>query len=113
MIIKCACCNNGKIQRFSHIEGGTCFSCDGAGVVEVEETPKNLALIKARAKKAQTRISNTESAIANLTGYEQGYNSAVKSLLGEIEKDQKVIDEIAVYAPLIAESAYLKCWDFY
>jgi capsid portal protein len=113
MIIKCACCNKGRIQMFSHIEGGICFSCEGNGFVEVEDSEEAVSQVGRRVGKAYSRIVNSELAIERLTGYEQGYLSAVKRLKSEIRKDQQLIQEIEVYAPSIVESEYLKSRDIY
>lgn len=42
MKVECTRCMNGKghIRAFSHVQGGVCFKCGGAGHVERKAAPK-------------------------------------------------------------------------
>jgi hypothetical protein len=95
LTIKCACCENGKIQKFSHVEGGVCFSCGGFGFVEVEKTEQTVNHLANRVKKAITKITNLHIHIDKLTGYEDFYLSVKRSLIAEAETHKKTLNEIS------------------
>jgi hypothetical protein len=95
LTIKCACCENGKIQRFSHVEGGVFFSCDGFGFVEVEKTEQTVKHLANRVKKAITKIANIQLHINKLTGYEDFYLTAKRTLIAEAATHKSTLSEIA------------------
>ena len=93
--IKCSSCTNGKIQIFSHVEGGACFSCNGKGLVEIEETAQSH--YKSRAEKAVIRILNCQKNVSSMSGYEDYYRFVCLNMKIEIDRDLRVLEEVATF----------------
>lgn len=90
--IECGCCDNGYIRQFSHVEGGECFACEGKGYVmsDQDETTAH----GTRVKNLLSAMSNLIARMDALTGYEEFYDSAIRSMGAELAKFEGSLSKI-------------------
>ena len=112
--IKCACCDNGYIRMFSHIEGGICFTCEGKGYTEAEKTKETVKTLQKRALKAMHKILNIQYFLTSLTGYELDYKECCSTLNYEIKSFENILEDIkkSTSADFITE-LWIKAADCY
>lgn len=97
---KCPHCVGGYIERYSHIKGGKCFTCNGTGyVLREEQQPVKYAVvidgIVVQEMNSLEEVGKKYGMIQNerLANYKYGY---VVAMVGDYEKS--VVEYIQGYA---------------